>query len=103
MGDSEYKTLPEIVTQHLALISPTVWASLLDIDDAHIYRAKQGDFTKTFVKKMVNEGLRPRRVRISADISPNLRDAITADARLLEITNGEMIALMWQAWNESKK
>jgi hypothetical protein len=41
------------------------------------------------------------RQRFSGDTP--LADVIAAEARLLEITNGDMLALMWQAWEESKR
>ena len=43
--------------------------------------------------------VKPRdRVRFAADVSPGLRDAIRAEAEALELTNGELLELMFGNW-----
>ena len=43
------------------------------------------------------------RVRFAADVSPELRAELRAECELLEISSGELVGHMWQAWNESKE
>jgi hypothetical protein len=99
-------TPKQAMSRLFALYSPKYITNMLGIDNAHIYRARQGEITPTLRRALQDRGLVPpprRRVRFSGDVDPELRDAIVADARQLEITNGEMLALMWQAWDESKR
>ena len=44
-----------------------------------------------------------KRVRFAADVSPELRAELRAECELLEISSGELVGHMWQAWNESKE
>lgn len=76
-------------------------AAHLRLNDAHVYRARQGDITPTMRRALIEKGMinGPRkRVRFAADVSPDLRDEITAEARRCEITNGALLKCMWDYW-----
>ena len=48
---------------------------------------------------LVRAVVKPRsRPRFAADVSPELRDAIRAEAEALELTNGELLELMYNYW-----
>jgi hypothetical protein len=78
--------------------SPKHITELLGVDNAHIYRARKGKITLTLENALRDKGFVPPprpRVRFSGDVDPELRDAIVAEARRLDLTNGEMIKGMW--------
>ena len=72
----------------------------LGVWPTQVRRALAGKVGPTVLRVLV----KPRkRVRFAADVSPKLRDAIRAECELLEISSGELVGHMWQAWNESKE
>ena len=77
--DYPYKTPLEYIQMDAFRHFPKAMASDLGIDDAHIYRARKGDFTPTFVKALREKGLIPpkeTRCRIAADVTPAQRDRL---------------------------
>lgn len=76
-------------------------AITLGIDDAHIYRGRKGDITPTLKKALISSGNLlppPKRCRLAADVSPELREAIRAEADRRGLTMGELIERMWDLW-----
>ena len=62
-----------------------------------VWRAIRGDgYVSPQLSKAV--GTWETRVRFAADVSPGLRDAIRAEAEALELTNGELLELMFGNW-----
>lgn len=75
-----------------------VWELLMPIDNAHIYRAKVGDYTPTLIKRLQDLAYIPPpvpRVRWSPDCTPELREAIRAECDRLGLTSGEMLKALW--------
>jgi len=101
-----YQTARQAMNSMLGEYHPLNLAAKLSVDNAHVYRAKNGDYTATLIKNLQRLGYIPPpepRVRWSPDCTPELREEIRAECDLLEITNGDMLFLMWLAWLESKE
>jgi hypothetical protein len=74
------------------------------IDDAHVYRAKNGDYTKRWLKLLRELGLRPNRTRFTADIPQELKDDIQAERDKLGMSNnGELLEAMWLFWKNFQR
>ena len=80
--------------------TPRDYARWIGIDDAHIYRAKNGDITPTLERKLRELGIIPpprHRTRFSGDTP--LAPVIAAEARRMGKTNGEFLEyLMTLYW-----
>ena len=68
----------------------------LGVWPTQVRRALAGKVGPTVLRVLV----KPRkRVRFAADVSPELRAALRADAENMEITNGELLEILWNLWD----
>ena len=96
-----YQTARQAMDHYFEIFWPRKVAAFLNVDDAHIYRARRGDYTPTLVKRLRERGVIPPpepRVRWSPGCTPDLRDAIRAECDRLELTGAEMLVEMWAMW-----
>lgn len=97
----------ETATMSLMLLRAAfdTWPAVADslgIPNVHIYDALNNKhLSPTLDRALVKAGYlepKPTRTRFAADVSRQLRDDICDRARMLELTNGEMLARMWQIY-----
>lgn len=70
MEDNVY-SIQEATEAALDVITPLGFASLLGVHNSHIYRARNGDYTNTYVCALRSNGIVPpreKRIRVCADV-----------------------------------